>query len=177
MSSFWEHSVAVGVFAKSIAQHAGQPQCERYYIAGLLHDIGRLVLYIKIPDLMNDLLAQSESKQHHLYILEQEQWSFTHAEVGGRLLERWKVPQSIYEPVQYHHRPGDADEYGHMASAIQIADAWVNKHQIGSSGEKLMPPVNLEAARLLGIHEYELDEIWTLALDDINDVIRQFAKH
>ena len=153
MGSFWEHSVAVGVFAKSIAQYAGLPQSERYYIAGLLHDIGRLVLYIKLPDLMNDLLAQCESDQQLLYVMEQEQLSYTHAEVGGRLLERWKVPQSIYEPVQYHHRPAEALEFLHMASAIQIADAWVNKHQVGSSGEKLMPAINLDAARLLGIQE------------------------
>ena len=95
MGSFWEHRVAVGVFAKSIAQYAGLPQSERYYIAGLLHDIGRLVLYIKLPDLMNGLLAQCESDQQFLYVMEQQQLSYTHAEVGGRLLERWKVPQSI----------------------------------------------------------------------------------
>lgn len=177
MGSFWEHSVAVGVFAKSIAQYAGLPGSERYYIAGLLHDIGRLVLYIQLPDLMSDLLAQSRSEQQLLYIGEQRRLSYTHAELGSRLLERWKVPQSIYEPVQYHHRPVEAQEYEHIACAIHIADAWVNKHQVGSSGEKLMPAINLEAAKFLGIQEYELDEIWMLALGDINDVIRRFLGH
>ncbi len=79
--------------------------------------------------------------------------------------------------MQYHHRPAEALEFLHMASAIQIADAWVNKHQVGSSGEKLMPAINLEAARLLGIQEYELEEIWMLALDDIKSVVRQFVSH
>ncbi len=177
MNSFWEHSVAVGAFAKSIAKYAGLPQSERYYITGLLHDIGRLVLYIKLPELMRDLLRQSEAEQQKLYNLEQHYLSYTHAEVGGRLLERWKVPQSIFEPVQYHHRPGEAEEFVHMASATQIADVWVNKHQVGTSGEKGVPEIDQEAMRLLGIKEYELDEIWMLALDDIKDVIRQFVSH
>lgn len=177
MSSFWEHSVAVGVLAKSIAQYLGQSQAERYYITGLLHDIGRLVLYLKLPDLMSDLLAKSEAEKQNLYILEQELLSYSHAEAGGRLLERWKVPQSIYEPVQYHHRPTDAHEYAQMACAIQIADAWVNKNKVGTSGEKFTPSIDSEATKLLGIQENEMDEIWTLALDDIKDVIRQFVTH
>lgn len=177
MSSFWEHSVAVCVLAKSIAQYLGQSQAERYYITGLLHDIGRLVLYLKLPDLMSDLLAKSEAEKQNLYILEQELLSYSHAEAGGRLLERWKVPQSIYEPVQYHHRPTDAHEYAQMACAIQIADAWVNKNKVGTSGEKFTPSIDSEATKLLGIQENEMDEIWTLALDDIKDVIRQFVTH
>ncbi len=175
MSSFWEHSVAVGVLAKSIAQYLGQSQAERYYITGLLHDIGRLVLYLKLPDLMSDLLAKSEAEKQNLYILEQELLSYSHAEAGGRLLER--LPQSIYEPVQYHHRPTDAHEYAQMACAIQIADAWVNKNKVGTSGEKFTPSIDSEATKLLGIQENEMDEIWTLALDDIKDVIRQFVTH
>ncbi|MFT5656770.1 MAG: HD-like signal output (HDOD) protein [Gammaproteobacteria bacterium] len=177
MSSFWEHSVAVGVFAKSLAQHAGLPQSERYYVPGLLHDIGRLVMYLKAPDVMHALLPQSESQTQNLYILEQELLSYTHAEIGGRLLELWKIPQSIYEPVGFHHKPELSAEFATMTCAVHIADAWANKYKIGSSGERLIPSIQSEATRVLGIEVGELDEIWVLAIDDINDVIRQFVTH
>ena len=70
MREFWEHSVAVGVLAKCIGQHRRLPQPERYYVSGLLHDIGRLVFYVKLPGLMHDLLQQREQLQILLYELE-----------------------------------------------------------------------------------------------------------
>ena len=177
MNSFWEHSVAVGVFAKSLAQYAGLPQSERFYVPGLLHDIGRLVMYLKLPDLMHDLLIQRESKEQHLFVLEQAQLSYTHAEIGGRMLELWKVPQSIHEPVSFHHKPEQSGEFMTMSCAVHIADAWVNKYSIGSSGERFTPVIHPEATRVLGIEENELDEVWRFAIDDINDVIKQFVTH
>jgi HD-like signal output (HDOD) protein len=177
MNSFWEHSVAVGVFAKSLAQYAGLPRSERFYVPGLLHDIGRLVMFLKAPDLMRELLLERESKEQLLFVLEQERLSYTHAEIGGRMLGSWNVPQSIYEPVAFHHRPDQAGEFATISSAVHIADAWVNKHGVGSSGERFTPNINPEATRLLGIKESELDEVWRIAADDINDVIKQFVCH
>jgi HD-like signal output (HDOD) protein len=177
MNSFWEHSVAVGVFAKSLAQYAGLSKPEGFYVPGLLHDIGRLVMYLKVPDLMQKLLLQRENKAQLLFILEQEILSYTHAEIGGRMLEFWKVPQSIYEPVSFHHRPDQSGEFATMSSVVHIADAWVNKYSVGSSGECLTPDIHPEAMRLLGIEESELDEVWRIAIDDINDVIKQFVSH
>jgi HD-like signal output (HDOD) protein len=177
MNSFWKHSVAVGVLAKSIAQYAGLPHTDRYYVVGLLHDIGRLVMYLKLPGFMDDLLTKCQQQEQSLFFLEQQQLAYTHAEIGGRLLEFWKVPQSIYEPVQFHHRPDQASEYVHMACAVHIADAWVNKNQIGTSGERGMPSIAPEATQLLDVQEYEMDEIWSLTIDEINDVIKQFVRH
>lgn len=74
--------------------------------------------------------------------------------------------------MQYHHRPGQASEFMHMASAAHIADAWVNKLQFGTSGERRMPVINSQATQILGVREYEMDEIWDLAVDEINDVIK-----
>ena len=177
MTSFWEHSVAVGVLARSIARYAGLPHSERYYVAGLLHDIGRLVMYLKLPSFMNDLLIECDQQEESLFVLEQQQLAYTHAEIGGRLLEFWEVPQSIYEPVQYHHRPDQASEFAHMACAVHMADAWVNKNQTGSSGERRMPAINPQATQMLGVQEDEMDEVWNLTLDEINDVINQFVQH
>lgn len=177
MNSFWEHSVAVAVFAKSLAQYAGLPKPERFYVCGLLHDIGRLVMFLKVPDLMHELLLQRETKAQHLFVLEQERLSYTHAEIGGRLLEFWKVPQSIYKPVAFHHRPDQSGEFATISSVVHIADAWVNKYAVGSSGERFAPEIHPEATRLLGIEARELDEVWQVTIDDINDVTKQFVSH
>ncbi len=79
--------------------------------------------------------------------------------------------------MQYHYRPNQASEFMHMASAVHITDAWVNKHQVGTSGERGMPVINSQATQILGVKEYEMDEIWDLAVDENNDVIKQFVQH
>lgn len=174
MNMFWQHSVAVGVFAKSVGQYCHQTQPERFYIAGLLHDIGRLIFYLKMPGMMHDLLIQREAKEELLYELEQKNLGYTHALAGARLLKKWRVPESIYEPVGFHHSPKDSDEYSNVTAAVHVADAWVNKHGLGSSGERFELVIDPEALKLLKIEAYELDEIWDLAIDDINEVLNKF---
>lgn len=177
MRSFWEHSVAVGVMARAVAQHASLGQIERFYIPGLLHDIGRLVLFLKMPTLMSEILQQSRDEAKALFILEQEQLEYSHAEVGGRLLELWKVPQSICEPVSCHHHPEKSLEFAQASSAVHIADVWVNHHRIGSSGEHNPLAMSNQALEMLAIKENELEDIWVLAKDEIADVINQFLSH
>lgn len=175
MRTFWEHSVAVGVFAKAIGQYCHLTQPERFYVSGLLHDIGRLVFYLKLPGLMHDLLIEREASQQYLYALEQEALAYSHGEAGGHLLKNWRVPQSIYEPVMYHHTPAGSTDFLSVTAAIHVADVWVNKHQLGSSGERFELPFDAFALEQLNLQIFELDEIWTLAQDQIRDVFNQFV--
>ncbi len=174
MKSFWEHSVAVGVLAKSIGQYCNISQPERFYVAGLLHDIGRLVFYIKMPGLMHELLIQREAKEECLYLLEQESLGYSHAEAGGRLLENWRVPVSIHEPVNFHHKPEQSLDFTQVTAAVHIADMWVNKNQVGTTGERFVLPISNFALEQLNLQSYELDEIWILAEEAIKDVMKQF---
>ncbi len=174
MQLFWEHSVAVGVFAKSIAQYCKLSHAERFYVSGLLHDIGRLVFYLKLPGVMHDLLIRREAKEEILYRLEQETLGYTHADAGGQLLKNWRVPDAIYQPVMDHHDLNLSSDFIQVSAAVHIADVWVNNHHLGSSGERFELSLNLSAPEALSIQVYELDEIWELARDDINSVVKQF---
>jgi len=177
MRTFWEHSVAVGVLARAMAKQAGLLQPERFYIPGLLHDIGRLVLYLKLPGMMSEIVTQAKEQGESLFLFELKHLDYTHAEVGGRLLELWKVPQSIYEPVFYHHQPHKASEFIQMAFAVQIADAWVNGEKFGSSGEFGTPIIQPEALQIMGIQLHEMDEVWTTAKEEVTDIVNQFLNH
>jgi HD-like signal output (HDOD) protein len=174
MKLFWKHSVAVGVLAKSIGQYCHLSQPERYYVAGLLHDIGRLLFYLKMPGLMHDLLIQREAREEYLYVLEQEQLGYNHAEAGGQLLIKWRVPDSIHEPVRFHHQVKDSTEFSTVTAAVHVADAWVNKYQLGSSGERYELQIDPLALETLNLQLYEMDEIWDLAEDDIKSMLNQF---
>jgi len=174
MKLFWEHSIAVGVMAKSIGQYCNISQPERFYVAGLLHDIGRLVFYLKLPGLMHDLLLLRETREESLYTLEIESLGYSHAEVGGRLLENWRVPISIHEPVCFHHKPDFSLEFPQVTAAIHVADFWVNRQHFGSSGDRFTLPLYQSALKELKLQSYELDEIWILAEDAMKEVLHQF---
>jgi len=177
MTTFWEHSVAVGIMSRELGAHVRIPNADGFYIPGLLHDIGRLVMYLKLPGLMSDLLQQRQASGQVMYILERNILDYSHAEIGGRLLEFWKLPQSIWEPVVTHHEPRKGGEYSLAACAIHIADAWVNTHQLGSSGSGFELSTSPEALERIGVDAEEVDRIGALASEQTQAVVRQFMGH
>lgn len=177
MTTFWEHSVAVAIMSRELGVQVGIPNADSFYIPGLLHDIGRLVMYLKLPGLMHDLLQQRQASGKAMYRLERNILDYSHAEIGGRLLEYWKLPQSIWEPVVTHHEPRKGGEYSLTACAIHIADAWVNTHHLGSSGSGFELSINPEALERLGVDLEELERIGALAAEQTNAVVRQFMGH
>ncbi len=84
MASFWEHSVAVAVTAKALGHSRGIPTADSFYVPGLLHDIGRLVMYLKLPGLTQELLELQDQTAEELVLLEQETLGYSHADIGAR---------------------------------------------------------------------------------------------
>ncbi len=177
MASFWEHSVAVAIMSREIAQTAGIPSAQNYYIPGLLHDLGRLVMYLQLPSLMNDLLERRDSSGMPLFQLECEMLSYSHADIGGCLLEFWKLPQSIWEPVAMHHNPAASGEFMLTACAIHIADAWVNANHYGSSGSIFELDIDPEALELVGVDMEAVENAARVASEQTQAVVRQFMGH
>lgn len=174
MQGFWRHSVATGVLAKCLGQHAHRRQLERYYVAGLLHDIGRLAFFIKLPQLMAGLLLQREQEEIPLYRLEQSALGYDHAQAGGALLQRWRVPESIHQPIRHHHEPAHAMDYDEVAAAVHVADVWVNRELQGSGGERFQLQVEEEALHAIGIEAERVPAVWAQAQGEIREVTRQF---
>ncbi len=176
MQGFWRHSVAAGVMAKCLGEQAGRRQLERYYVAGLLHDIGRLAFFIRMPELMSDLLLRRERDEVPLHRLEQTVLGYDHAAAGSALLQRWRVPGSIHLPVGHHHDPGRAMEYGEVAAAIHVADVWVNREWHGSGGERFQLEIDDLALVCVGLEFGQLAAIWQQAQDEIKVVMRHFLQ-
>jgi putative nucleotidyltransferase with HDIG domain len=146
MRSFWEHSIATGIAAKVIAVQRRAPNPELFFVSGLIHDIGRLVFYLRIPEQAAKLLAQyDQNPSKPLFDLEREVLGYDHGKVGGELLKRWDFPNSLVEAITYHHQPVKADLYFAEASVIHLADFVVHALGIGNSGERIVPPFDARA--------------------------------
>jgi HD-like signal output (HDOD) protein len=105
MRTFWEHSVAVGVFARVLGKAAGHNAAERLFVSGILHDIGRLIIYKKLPHAAVEAIYYAKANQVPLYVAENEVIGFTHPLVGGLLLRAWKFPEPLVANVSCHHKP------------------------------------------------------------------------
>lgn len=122
MPSFWQHSCYTGLIAKQFGRHCHVLHPERLLTAGLLHDIGRLLMFMALPDEMRrcaELQAKSGREQCDI---EDEIVGFNHAEAGFALLQFWKLPANLCAAVRFHHHPHDAHD-AHLESAIlHLAD-------------------------------------------------------
>lgn len=175
MRSFWEHSVACGIVARSIATYRREANVERLYVAGLLHDVGRLLLFMRRPEIMRDLLSGAETEDRLLYQLEYEALGFDHAAVGGALLQVWHVPESLSEPVSWHHVPEGAQHYPVEASIVHVADIIVHGLRIGGTGEQFVPPLSTEAWNRIGIPDGALPEIIERSEQQHQDAVSLFV--
>ncbi len=101
---FWGHAVATALVAESLAKETGQVDTEKAYTAGLLHDIGKLVLNQYMP---REYAAAVETAMAHalpIHTAEQRVFGFTHAALGAKLADRWQFPQELVEAIGGHHR-------------------------------------------------------------------------
>jgi HD-like signal output (HDOD) protein len=151
MESFWQHSVACGLAARLLATYRRDANPERFFVAGMLHDVGRLILYTRIPDLGRETLLEAKVRRVLLHEVEMKQLGFSHAAVGGILMQMWKLPSTLEDVVSYHHEPHNATRFPAEAAIVHVADIIAHAMEFGNSGETHVPPLNPDAWNRLGI--------------------------
>ena len=139
MESFWKHSIACGLIARELASQKENLDPEKFFTAGVLHDIGQLILCMKQPQITLRLLLEAHSFQEPLHEVEREELGFDHAELGGNLLKKWSLPDLYVETTTFHHDPCHAPKYSLEASILYLADVLANTMEFGCSGESTTP--------------------------------------
>ncbi|MCH8311437.1 MAG: HDOD domain-containing protein, partial [Nitrospinae bacterium] len=149
--SFWSHSVACGIAAREISVLKSLGNGELLYIAGMIHDIGSLVIYKEYPEKAKIALTQCNEWGQNLIDSEKSALGFDHAQVGSALIEKWKLPEVFQETTEYHHQPLNAPFYKEETAIVYLADYIVQCNQLGSSGEIKSPDLDLEVLKILGL--------------------------
>jgi HD-like signal output (HDOD) protein len=158
IEAFWKHSVSCGIAARSLAKRTRKGNPERYFIVGLLHDIGRLVLATYTPELWQQIFRQEKGKEVLLYVNEEALIGFDHGQFGGALLAQWHFPTTLVRGVKYHHFPQWSEE-SYEAVTVHVADIIVNALGIGLDPWCFVPPLSLKAWEKLALGAIELDNI------------------
>ncbi|MES2309090.1 MAG: HDOD domain-containing protein [Verrucomicrobiota bacterium] len=158
MNQFWVHSIACGVAAAELAKEKGDANPERYFVGGLLHDVGRLALLIKLPKEMGEVLNRHRETRVHTHFLEQEVIGFDHMMVGGGLVEQWRLPIAMADMVRHHHTP-EKSTASFETSLVHLADILVHALELGKSGEIQVPAFSSVAWQRIGMEISALDRV------------------
>ena len=172
MESFWKHSIACGVAAKIIATYRREPNVERFFVAGIVHDIGRLIIFKKAPDEAHNALHFCKTNGELLYPVERRMIGVDHCEVGHVLLQSWNLPVILDEVVRFHHNPRLASLHPIETAIVHVADILSHSLQFGTSGESFIPPLDPKAWELLNIPISSLSPILDQLGRDIADVLQ-----
>ncbi|MBJ6724988.1 HDOD domain-containing protein [Geomesophilobacter sediminis] len=156
MNQFWRHSLATGLAARLLATGQRESNLERFFVAGILHDVGRLVMYLRLPDECRELIEEARCGGPLLYQKERQRFGYDHAEVGGILLRRWKIPARVTEPVQYHHDPPRGGQYPRETSILHFADVVAHALELGNSGEVRVPTLDNAVWERLHLSNYHI---------------------
>lgn len=150
MDTFWRHSLACAICAKLLAEATGQKQSEQYLVAGLLHNIGSLVLYQSVPELAGEAMKSARFGHEVLHLAEQRVIGFDHTEVGEALIQAWRLPESLGLVVRHHHSPA-ASGYTTEVCIVHVADVMVSSVPFSHSGDQHVPPLDPMAWEKLGL--------------------------
>jgi len=139
LEAFWKHSVACAVFAHEIAMACSRPEPEKYLVAGLLHDLGRVMLFSMYPDTAKVALAMHQT--HGDSLNEAEKWLFDvdHGLVGGLFFGEWGLPRSVVQSAIYHHDPDQC--WGKdVPEVVFVANQLATALGIGCDRTYCLPP-------------------------------------
>jgi HD-like signal output (HDOD) protein len=171
MASFWQHSITIAIVARILATCRREANVERFFVAGILHDVGELILCTQAPDLVKETAAaNSESGAPH-FAIQRSILGFDHADLGGELLKLWRIPINISEPVACHHEPERARNCPIEASIMHVADVIGHAMQVGFSGEHFVPPLDQRAWERLAIPTVMLPTILTQADSQLSETL------
>lgn len=146
--SFWLHSIGTGCCAQVLARHAGLDP-EQAFTAGLLHDIGKLVLAAYFEDDFSRVLVWRDEHGCLLREAEESVLGFDHTEIGARVAQHWKLPKLLVNAIHFHHAlPGKVTP---LAELVHVADILCRGLDIGHGGDDLIPALHPDTLPRLGL--------------------------
>lgn len=172
LDQFWRHSLLVAFMSRIISRTKNFPsflEAEESFSAGLLHDIGKLVILTHLPDEFAQIKALREKKPKAVTsFIEEEVLGFDHAAVGGYLCQKWNLPEHLTQSIQFHHSPQENLE-NVSTQIIHISDylAWKSQEaELSDSNYTQTIPLCEQAWSMLGLEIGQQDQLIQLLLTE-----------
>lgn len=173
MKSFWRHSLACSIAARSIARQRRETNVERFFVAGLLHDIGSLAMYQLLPERSQLALERHRESDKPLDETERAVFGCDHAAVGAALMTSWTLPPFYRDSTANHHSSGSR---GHTPATaiVHLADLLVQTLDLGSNGEQRLSRISPDVLERVGLQPGTLDAVADEVLSLLGEIQNLF---
>ncbi len=171
VQGFWEHSIGVGVVAKSLAKYLRLPNVEEHFIFGLLHDVGKLILDYYGKEYYKKVIKLRADKDIPLIKAEEEELGFNHGVVGALVLDRWNLPPDVIDVVGWHHSVLNYEgRFLQNVAVVSVADALTRLVGIGNGGDPYVPDLSQNLISLLRLDLASIDFVLSESIDQIESM-------
>ncbi|PKM93580.1 MAG: hydrolase [Firmicutes bacterium HGW-Firmicutes-1] len=167
--ALWKQSQICAITARVISKKIKFPQPDQAYTAGLLKDIGKVILDHYLNDQFQNIMDQINEGNKPFLEVEEEILGFNHCQVGARIAEKWKLPEDLVEAIAYHHQPEKAQLNLKLVAITHVADGLVMMMGLHIGSDGLAYNFSNSAMELLNLDETILSEIISEVADFISD--------
>jgi len=172
--AFWKHCLGCGIAAKVIGNFLRRPDCEELFVAGLLHDIGKVIIDQYMNAKFIKILSYAENTCRLLMEAESEVLGYTHCQVGDIVASRWELSLPVREAIVHHHCPSMALEYPVQAAIVHCANSIVQGLTLGHSGNCRVPLIDCEVTEIFPFRADMIEPVMTETLLQFNDLKQMF---
>jgi putative nucleotidyltransferase with HDIG domain len=155
---FWNHSIAVAVTSKHLGEKTRLQTPDECFIAGLLHDIGKVVLAKYFKDLFGEIVVLMRDEGLTFFEAEKKLSPVNHAQIGGHLAQKWQLPHGLIDAIKYHHGISRFVANLNLLMVVHVGDIIVNTWKADSGYRLNYPGIYPEAVDLMAEHLETLPE-------------------
>jgi putative nucleotidyltransferase with HDIG domain len=166
----WRHSIAVGIATKTLGRLAGHPNQENFFIAGVLHDIGKLVFFQYGEDEFSLALELCEREQKPISQVELKIFGIDHARIGALLAEQWRFPEPIINAIQYHGQGIIPGKFDFLTAAVHMGNILARALELGNGGDDFIPQPNRQVLEILNLKPGSLTGMAPGLLKDYDEI-------
>ncbi len=170
----WKHSIAVGVATRIIGVNIRADRIENYFLAGILHDIGKLLFIRNMEEEYNQTINYAFEKMITIREAEAEVLGMTHTVAGELIAEKWKLPLSIRNAIRHHYIGIVNGMPDKLAASVHIANLLCQMLMLGESGHKIVKEPNIEVWRYLDLPKNIFSNIIPKLLADYEESLTLF---
>ncbi len=176
MDNFWHHSLYCALAARILARQARRCDAEAVFTAGLLHDIGELVIFNRRPEQAKEalLMVLDSVDELPVYQAERQVVGFDHAQVGGELARQWHLPPLLEDCIAYHHAVGEAKRYPRETALVHLANIIALMAELDTSESADVAPIDPRAWEITGLTEEVIEPTMREAQQEIAEAEKLF---